>query len=217
MSEFVWPVDIRAHIVDRLEPHHVQGDRTVLAEPWNSDIKLNPGGKPFMPPMEELRQAAVLVPLVDRPGGMTVLLTIRTDHLSSHAGQVAFPGGRIDDGDTGPVDAALRETEEEVGIHRSHVNVVSLLDGYSTGSGYHITPVVGFVEPGFDLTAHEHEVAEIFEVPLRHVLDPANHEQRSQVFRGAMRHYYAVPYDDYNIWGATAGMLVNLSEKLFLL
>ena len=174
------------------------------------DHDLNPGaprGKPLTP-------AAVLVPLIDRPGGMTVLLTRRTEHLNDHPGQIGFPGGRVESHDAGAVATALRETEEEVGLGRRHVEIVGSLDRYETVTGFMITPVVGLVSPGFSLNPDPFEVAETFEVPLAFVLDPGNHERRSHLVRGRERQFYVLAYEDRYIWGATAGMLVNLYHKL---
>lgn len=161
-----------------------------------------------------LRAAAVLVPIVERPEGETVLLTVRTDHLDDHPGQVAFPGGRVDEGDAGPAQTALREAEEEIGLGREFVEVLGALDIYETRTGFSITPVVGMVAPGFELVLDDFEVAEAFEVPLAFFLDPANHTMDSRIWKGAMRHYYDMPYDGFRIWGATAAMLVNLYKKL---
>lgn len=174
------------------------------------DHDLNPG----VSPLDRLRPAAVLVPLVARPEGVTILLTRRTDHLHHHAGQISFPGGRIEADDPSPEDAALRETQEEVGLARAHVELLGRLDIYRTGTGFEITPVVGWVTPPFDLSPDRFEVAEIFEVPLSFVADRRNHERHSREWNGQRRHFYVVPYGGYYIWGATAGMLVNLSERL---
>ena len=162
----------------------------------------------------ELRPAAVLVPLVERARRLTVLLTQRTEHLSHHAGQISFPGGRVEPCDRGAVDTALRETEEEIGLDRTHIEVVGRLDIYETVTGFSITPVVGIVEDGFSLRIDGAEVREAFEVPLDFVLDPANHQRHSREYDGARRYYDAMPYRDRYIWGATAGMLVNLSRRL---
>ena len=178
------------------------------------DCDLNPGLSEALPDPGELTPAAVLVPLVDRADGFNVLLTRRTDHLHDHAGQVSFPGGRAEDCDRDATETALRETEEEIGLARSFVEIIGTLDTYRTGTGFIITPVVGFVTPGFTLRLDSFEVAEAFEVPLAFFLDPANHQRRSLVYKGAERQFYAMPYDDYYIWGATAGMLVNLYHKL---
>jgi 8-oxo-dGTP pyrophosphatase MutT (NUDIX family) len=171
----------------------------------------NPG---FAVPGKKLRPAAVLVPIVDRPDGMSVLLTQRTAHLHDHAGQISFPGGRLEDSDPDAVAAALRETEEEIGLARRHVEILGRLDTYQTRTHYEVTPVVGLVTPPFELKPDEFEVADIFEVPLAFVLDPANHERRSRTFEGVERHFWAMPYGARFIWGATAGMLVNLAEAL---
>jgi 8-oxo-dGTP pyrophosphatase MutT (NUDIX family) len=159
--------------------------------------------------------AAVLVPLVDHGSGFTVLLTQRTADLKSHAGRISFPGGRMEPEDGTADINALRETEEEIGLARSYVEIIGHLDPYITVSGYEVTPVVGVVTPPFDLTPDPVEVADIFEVPLSFFLDPANHQRHSRtVAEGITRAYYAMPYGDRYIWGATAGMLVNLYEVL---
>ncbi len=174
------------------------------------DHNLNPGLKPMLP----LKPAAVLVPLVDRADGMTVLLTRRTSHLVHHAGQISFPGGHIEDHDGGPEETALRETEEEIGLDRRLVRVIGHLDTYVTRTGFVVTPVVGVVEPAFDLAPDPHEVAEVFEVPLGFLINPENHHRCSAEFEGVTRYFYAMPYHHHYIWGATAGMLVNLYECL---
>jgi len=166
------------------------------------------------PPSTALRPAAVLVPLVDHAGGMSVLLTQRTAHLSAHAGQISFPGGRIEAADADAIDAALRETEEEVGLARQHVSVVGRLDTYITGTGFEITPIVGIVAPPYNLTIDPYEVAEAFEVPLSYVLDTGNHRRTERESAGRTRVFFVLPYEGRNIWGATAGMLVNLAEVL---
>ena len=162
---------------------------------------------------ETLTPAAVLVPLVlrDEP---TVLLTRRTDHLHHHPGQVSFPGGRVEAHDRTPIETALRETEEEIGLHARHVELLGRLPQYRTGTGFDVTPVVGLVTPPFELTLDAFEVAEAFEVPLAFLLDPGNHQRHKVEVRGAMREYYAMPYGNYYIWGATAGMLVSLQRFL---
>lgn len=167
--------------------------------------------------LQRSKPAAVLVPLIDRPAGMTVLLTQRTEHLTDHAGQISFPGGRVEPHDRDAVDTALRETEEEIGLSRSQVEVIGCLDTCMTGTGFRVVPVVGLVDAPFDLDAlilDTFEVAEAFEVPLDFVLDPANHERRMAVRRGERREFYVLPFEDRYIWGATARMLVNLHEVL---
>jgi 8-oxo-dGTP pyrophosphatase MutT (NUDIX family) len=177
------------------------------------DDDLNPEMKPDMAGLT-LKQAAVLVPLVDRPEGMTVLLTKRTDHLHDHAGQISFPGGRIDPEDSDAIAAALRETEEETGLDRAHIDLIGQLDIYVTRTGFEVTPVVGLVRPGFTLNPDSFEVAEIFEVPLAFFLAPDSRRMESRVWQGRTRYFYVYPYGDYYIWGATAGMLNNLAEIL---
>jgi 8-oxo-dGTP pyrophosphatase MutT (NUDIX family) len=180
-------------------------------EATRGDHDLNPGETP---PSAALRPAAVLVPLIDHPGGMTVLLTQRTAHLSAHAGQISFPGGRIEADDADAIAAALRETEEEVGLPRQRVSVIGRLDTYVTGTGFEITPIVGLIEPPYPLTIDPFEVAEAFEVPLSYVLDSRNHNRTVRESAGRTRVFFVLPYEGRNIWGATAGMLVNLAEVL---
>ena len=174
------------------------------------DYDLNPGAWKGL----SFTAAAVLVPLVARPGGMTVLLTQRTEHLRDHAGQISFPGGREEPHDDGPIATALRESEEEIGLAPHHVEVIGRLDIYETGTGFRITPVVGIVDPELHLRLDPFEVADAFEVPLAFVLDADNHRRETMVIRGVERQFYALPYDGRRIWGATAGMLVNLHDKL---
>jgi 8-oxo-dGTP pyrophosphatase MutT (NUDIX family) len=175
------------------------------------DHDLNPG---MTPPSTALRPAAVLVPLIDHADGMAVLLTQRTAHLSAHAGQISFPGGRIEEDDADAVAAALRETEEEVGLPGGRVEVVGRLDTYVTGTGFEITPVVGIIAPPYPLSIDPFEVAEAFEVPLAYILDQRNHQRVERESAGRTRAFFVLPYQGRNIWGATAGILVNLAEVL---
>ena len=161
------------------------------------------------------RAAAVLVPVIRREPELTVLLTQRTEELPSHPGQVAFPGGKIDAGDVDATAAALRETEEETGLDRQYVKPIGFLDSYQTRTGFRIFPVVALVETGFDLVAEEGEVADIFEVPLRFLMDPANHQVHTREWQGLERRFYAMPYGGYYIWGVTAGMVRNLYDRLY--
>jgi 8-oxo-dGTP pyrophosphatase MutT (NUDIX family) len=160
--------------------------------------------------------ASVLMPIVMRESGLTLLFTQRTDHLHDHAGQVSLPGGRVDPGDATAVETALRETEEEVGLHRRHLDVLGALPDYVTGTGFCVTPVVALAMPPFDLHPDPFEVAEIFEVPLAFLMDGLNHERRSIDLPGGVgrRTFYAMPYQQHFIWGATAGMLRNLFHFL---
>lgn len=178
--------------------------------PERGDADLNPG----MDPLRPIKDAAVLVPLVDHKEGLRVLLTHRTDHLANHAGQVSFPGGHVDAADGSPEETALRETEEEVGIDRRHIRLVGRLDPYLTRTGFAVTPVVGLITPPFTMSPDPHEVAEVFEVPLSFLLDPSNQQVCSRDFEGTTRHFYAIPYGRHFIWGATAGMIMNLYEFL---
>ncbi len=160
--------------------------------------------------------AAVLVPLVVREAGLQLLLTMRTAHLHDHAGQISFPGGRVDPDDDDAIATALRETEEEIGLARRHIEVIGSLPDYQTGTGFRVTPVVALVHPPFELVADTFEVAEIFEVPLAFLMDGANHQRRSAEFpnRPGRRSFYAMPWQHYFIWGATAAMLRNLYHFL---
>ena len=178
------------------------------------DHDLNPDMLTDMGKVQDLTSAAVLIGLVDHPGGLQVLFTQRTDHLHHHPGQISFPGGHLDPGDKTPEDTALRETEEEVGLNHRHVKIIGHLNEYVTRTGFSITPVVGLVTPPFDVTPDPHEVDEIFEVPLDFLLDPANHQRHRKEFKGITREFHVMHYGDYYIWGATAGMLFNLYEVL---
>ncbi|MAN62381.1 MAG: CoA pyrophosphatase [Parvibaculum sp.] len=198
-------IDIELPSLDRiLEPTGagVRGDKDLNPDDW-----VDPKDRP------DLRLAAVLVPIIEHDAGPTLLLTRRADHLNSHSGQVAFPGGKVEPGET-PVDGALREAEEEVGLDRSFVDVAGFLNPYETGTGFRILPVISFVRPGFSLTAEPGEVAEIFEVPLSFLMNDDNHERHSVFWRGKRRAYYAMPYQGHYIWGATAGMIRNLHDRL---
>ena len=158
--------------------------------------------------------AAVLVPIVDHDTGPTVLLTQRASHLKNHGGQISFPGGRIEPTDLNPIEAALRETEEEIGLSREHVTFVGYLEPQLVLTGYWVTPVVAFVQPGFELKLDEREVEAAFEVPLSHILDPANHRARQRELGALSVQVYDIPYGDHHIWGATAGMLMSLCRLL---
>lgn len=161
-----------------------------------------------------LTPAAVLIPLVDRESGMTVLLTQRAPHLNAHAGQISFPGGRMEPQDPDPEHAALREAFEEVGLPPEQVTPLGRLDEYETRTGFLIYPIVGIVTPPFSLKTDPFEVAEVFEVPLSLVLDRKNFRIERQVYKGYERRFYVLPFDERYIWGATAGMLINLCDVL---
>lgn len=187
--------------------------RFVKPPVWEPEVRTDPRfiDKP-------LRDAAVLIALVSRPEGLTVLLTQRTDHLHDHAGQISFAGGRRDEGDADATATALREAQEEIGLHVRHVEVIGTLPLYTTGTAYRITPVVALVTPTFTLTLDSFEVAEAFEVPLAFLMNPANHQKRYLEHDGVRREFFAMPYEAngkrYFIWGATAAMLRNLYRFL---
>ncbi len=173
----------------------------------------------FRPPIEsqfplQATRAAVLIPLIDRGDDFGVLLTLRADDLKHHAGQISFPGGRIEPGDPDAIAAALRETEEEVGLRREFVEVIGVLPDHIVITGYRVTPVVGLVRPGFELVLDPTEVAGTFEAPLRHLLDPATHARRRHRIGDCEVETFDLPWGSFNIWGATAGMLLTLREVL---
>ncbi|HTT13203.1 MAG TPA: CoA pyrophosphatase [Burkholderiaceae bacterium] len=193
-----------------------QALRRRFADPpaWHPELNTDPRLAQLQGPP---RPAAVLVPLVQRADGLTVLLTQRTAHLNDHAGQISFPGGRAEDVDESARHTALRETEEEIGLAPEAVEVIGSLPDYVVATGYQVTPIVGVVERTFTLRLDEFEVAEVFEVPLAFLMDPANHERRSVEIDGVRRTFYAMPYQGrrrYFIWGATAAMLRNLYQFL---
>jgi 8-oxo-dGTP pyrophosphatase MutT (NUDIX family) len=183
--------------------------------PKRGDYDLNPKWRESVAEDRVLKPAAVLIPIVERQAGLRVLFTRRADHLARHAGQVSFPGGRLHEGDDDEVAAALRETEEEVGLSRTFVTVMGELDRYETGTGFAIHPFVGLVRDGFELKIDRAEVAEVFEVPFGFLMDPTNHEPRTATWQGRERRFYGMTYDGHYIWGATAGILINLYERLY--
>jgi 8-oxo-dGTP pyrophosphatase MutT (NUDIX family) len=199
--------DIRARAKTRLL-HAAPELPAYSDDDMNKDHPMIPAGVVF-------RAAAVLVPLVMRADGVTMLLTQRREHLSKHAGQIAFPGGRTDGADHDAVATALREANEETGLDPAFVEPVGFLDGYLTVTSYHVTPVVALVKPGFVLTPQEDEVSRVFEVPLEFLMTPQNHETHSRDWHGNPRHYYAMPYEGNYIWGATAGMIRNLYTRMY--
>jgi 8-oxo-dGTP pyrophosphatase MutT (NUDIX family) len=163
---------------------------------------------------QPIRPAAVLIPVVDH-SKPTVLLTQRSAHLNEHAGQISFPGGKVDPTDPSPLETALREAEEEIGLERDFIDPIGYLDLYGTSFGFRILPTVARVRPGFKLHINTSEVDDAFEVPLAFLMDPANHQLHSKEFRGVERTYYAMPYEERYIWGATAGILRVLYERIF--
>lgn len=178
------------------------------------DHVLNPGLREVFV-HDRLRNAAVLIPVVDHGDASTVILTKRADKLKNHSGQIAFPGGRIDPDDVSPEAAALRETSEEIGLASGYIDVIGRLPDYVTGSGYRIAPVLGVVRPGFQLTVNPDEVDDIFEVPLGFLMDPTNHNRASRTWQDQERFFYAMPYEERYIWGVTAGIIRALYERLY--
>lgn len=216
MSDF--SADTFASIArERLSFDIVPAAHDVKSEAPRGDHLINPGLEPPAELMNKrgLTRAAVLIPVVNRPEGATLLLTQRTDHLDSHPGQVAFPGGKIEKGDRSPLDTALRETHEEVGLTHAHVDPLGYLPPYQTTSGFRIVPVVSVVQPPFDLVPDENEVADVFEVPLSFLMNPDNHDKQSRVWENRRRYFFVMPYRDYYIWGVTAGIIRELYEEIY--
>ena len=201
------PEAVRARAAERLLPHEPAAEVLTFGDETALEHVL-PLGR------DRLKPAAVLVPLVARDD-VTVLLTQRTDALRAHAGQVAFPGGRIDPEDGGALRAALREAREEIGLEGRFVEFLGYLDPYVTSSSFLVQPCVALVKPGFSLTLNSREVAEAFETPLAFLMDPANHRRGSRVRDGVSRSFYEMPYGRYYIWGATAGIIRNLYDRLY--
>ncbi len=214
-------VSFRALAADRLavaplaRPYNCDRPTAVVTGP--SDFDLNPSLRTTMLAADEikpLRPAAVLVPIIVREV-LTVLLTRRTESLPSHAGQISFPGGKVDADDADVVATAVREAHEEVGLPGSAIEPVGFLDPYETATGFQIQPVVGLVGADFEPVANPGEVAEVFEVPLAFLMDPANHQKHAKLYRDQKRYFYAMPFGPHYIWGATAGIIKNMQQRLF--
>lgn len=201
----VFEADARARLATRL-------DRPGAAPVLTSDFDLNPQ---YRPGPRALTPAAVLVGLVERPQGLSVLLTQRTADMPTHAGQVAFPGGRVQPEDVDAAAAALREAQEEVGLAPDLVRVVGGFDAYETVTGYAVSPIVAFVDPAFTPRPDPREVADVFETPFAWLMDPANHQRHERAWQGGARSYYAMPFEGRYIWGATAGMIRALWRRLY--
>ena len=205
------PVRLRRLIEERLQDTRPAVDPR-MAYPAGVTPEANQAIRQFFPAAPIA--AAVLVPIVEHLHGLSVLLTERAAHLKHHPGQISFPGGRIEPSDAGPLDAALRETEEEIGLAREHVRSVGYLDPHLVLTGYWITPVVAFVQPGFELRLDPREVASTLEVPLAHLLDTANHHFRERMVGDVPIRVHDIPFGGHNIWGATAGILMSLYRVL---
>lgn len=197
--------DFRRRAAGEQAPHH---------DTDYGDHSLNPDLKVLFA-NAKLRDAAVLIPVVDRGDEASVILTKRTEKLRSHSGQVAFPGGRIDPTDPTPEFAALRETEEEIGLGTDFIDVVGRMPDYVSGSGFRIAPVLSVVKPGFLLTLNEDEVDDAFEVPLSFLMNPANHNRESRMWQDKERFFYTMPFGERYIWGVTAGIIRTLYERLY--
>lgn len=195
---------------DRLTAETLR-DRFANPPEWTPEISIERLVRPMDRPLTD---AAVLIPIVQRETGPTLLLTQRTAHLNDHAGQISFPGGRTETYDASPIETALREAEEEIGLDKRHVEIIGTLPDYCTSTGFRVVPVVGIVQPPFELKADSFEVAEIFEVPLTFLMDGKHHQRRTAEFQTGRRTFYVMPYERYFIWGATAGMLRNLFHFL---
>ncbi len=204
--------DVELRLRARLDPLEGQANQVASHAPTRGDRDLNPDWRDLPAPK---KPAAVLAPIVRRPEGWTMLFTQRAHDTPAHPGQVSFPGGRVQAGDTSALHTALRETEEEIGLARALIEPLGAWDRYDTGTGFSVTPIVGLVEPGFELTLDPREVADVFETPLAFLMNPANHQRREAEWGGQLRRYYAMPYEDRFIWGATAGMIRALWERLY--
>jgi 8-oxo-dGTP pyrophosphatase MutT (NUDIX family) len=205
--------DVRARAQTRLSPELASDALDPTFTPARGDHVLN-SPAPDLEMIAKARPAAVLAPIVARGDEPTMLLTLRASNMRSHSGQIAFPGGKIDDGESAR-DAALREAWEEIGLAPGLIEPLGWLDPYLTGTGYRIMPLVAIVDPSFTLTINPHEVEDVFEAPLSFLMDSANHQRQSKEWQGKLRHFYAMPYQERYIWGATAGILRNLFERLY--
>ena len=205
--------DLRRLARERLAQRLTEDAFAAGAAPRAGDYALN-GPLPDERTIARARPAAVIAPIVARPDGLSVLLTLRASHLRMHSGQVAFPGGKIDGGETAR-ETALREAREEIGLEERYVEPLGWLDSYLTGTGYRVAPLIALIDPAFTLHVNVHEVADVFEAPFAFLMDPANHRLEEREWRGAKRKFYAMPYGERYIWGVTAGILRNLSERLF--
>ncbi len=196
---------------------HIQAALAMPPLGERSDFDLNPDVKAALMPGLKQRPAAVLCGLVERDGGLHVVLTRRAAHLNQHAGQIAFPGGKVDELDPSSLATALREASEEIGLGEDRVEIIGTLDPYQTSTGFRVTPFVGVIDPHWRALPDPDEVEEVFETPLDFLMDPANRVRHHHDRQGTRRTYYAMPWGEYYIWGATAGMLKGLSDRLAVL
>lgn len=190
------------------------GEKAPFADDDYGDHRLNPDLRDMIV-REGLRDAAVLIPVVDRRDGASVILTKRTEKLRAHSGQIAFPGGRLDPTDPTPEHAALRETEEEIGLSPRYIEVVGRMPDYVSGSGFRIAPILSVVRPDFRLSINPDEVDDAFEVPLSFLMNPQNHNRDSRVWQDRERYFYTMPFGERYIWGITAGIIRTLYERLY--
>ncbi len=209
---------IEAFVINAKEKLHqnvydISYDTTEITK--HGDHLLNPGILSEFEPLKSLKAASVLIPIMKNEGELSVLLTTRAQKLASHAGQIAFPGGKIDMQDRSPLDAALRETEEEVGISNQYIDPLGYLDSYQTRTGFHIIPIVGIVHPGYSISINIDEVYDSFQVPLDFLMCTDNHQIKSIEWHGKDRSFYVIEYQNRYIWGATAGIIRSLYERLY--
>ena len=184
----------------------------------NTQTQLKQGDSQLNPDInipDPLKPAAVLIPIIETGSSLSVILTQRTEKMSAHPGQISFPGGKVEKNDTDATYTALRETKEEIGIDAQYINILGTLDEYQTSTGFLITPIVSYVKPGYVISTNPHEVSEVFEVPLNFLMSPDNHQKKSIMWQGKKRYFYTMPYENRYIWGATAGIIRNLYERLY--
>jgi 8-oxo-dGTP pyrophosphatase MutT (NUDIX family) len=215
MAPFDNPLNRETRPVTAAELRRLAAERLVTGLPdAQGDHIHSPGYAEFVL-ARATKPAAVLIPVLERPGELSIVLTKRLDNLRSHSGQVAFPGGKIDEGDPSPEAAALREAQEEVSLDPALAEIIGRLPDYHTGSGYRIAPVIALVRPEARLVANPEEVDYVFEVPLAFLMDPANHHRASRIFQGQERSYLEMPYGPHYIWGVTAGIIRLMHDRLF--
>lgn len=206
--------DFRRRASGKLIPPEQRIAASASGAESRSDFDLNPSLEKLAG-ADEKRPAAVLVPILDKEDGASVLFTLRTDELPNHAGQISFPGGKMDKQDANLVETAMREAREEIGLEPDYIETIGFLEDYITSTGFRVAPLVAIIREGFTIAPDESEVADVFDVPLSFLMDSANHELHTREWRGAQRLFYAIPYEKRFIWGATAGMLRNMYESLY--